>query len=64
MEYVFAVIILVALVAAVVLRPLVLGVGTGAGPRGGGSLVERNLTRWTLFFSGIFVLTVIVLLKN
>ena len=39
------------------------GVGTGAGPLGGGSLVERNLTRWTIFFSCIFVLNVIVLLK-
>ena len=38
-------------------------VGTGAGPLGGGSLVERNLTRWTIFFSCIFVLNVIVLLK-
>ncbi len=24
------------------------GVGTGAGPFGGGSLVERNLNRWTV----------------
>jgi preprotein translocase subunit SecG len=39
------------------------GVGTGAGPLGGGSLVERNLNRWTVFFSCIFVLNVIVLLK-
>jgi preprotein translocase subunit SecG len=39
------------------------GVGTGAGPLGGGSLVERNLTRWTIFFSVLFVLNVIVLLK-
>ncbi len=39
------------------------GVGTGAGPLGGGSLVERNLTRWTVFFSILFVLNVIVLLK-
>ncbi len=39
------------------------GVGTGAGPLGGGSLVERNLTRWTIFFSILFVLNVIVLLK-
>ena len=36
---------------------------SGAGPLGGGSLVERNLTRWTIFFSCIFVLNVIVLLK-
>jgi preprotein translocase subunit SecG len=39
------------------------GVGTGAGPFGGGSLVERNLNRWTIFFSLLFVLNVIVLLK-
>jgi preprotein translocase subunit SecG len=39
------------------------GVGTGAGPLGGGSLVERNLNRWTIFFSCVFVLNVIVLLK-
>ena len=31
------------------------GVGTGAGPFGGGSLVERNLNRWTIFFSALFV---------
>ena len=39
------------------------GVGTGAGPFGGGSLVERNLNRWTIAFSLIFVANVIVLLK-
>lgn len=39
------------------------GVGTGAGPFGGGSLVERNLNRWTIFFSLLFVANVIVLLK-
>jgi preprotein translocase subunit SecG len=39
------------------------GVGTGAGPFGGGSLVERNLNRWTIAFSVVFVLTVILLLK-
>jgi len=39
------------------------GVGTGAGPFGGGSLVERNLNRWTIAFSLIFVVNVIVLLK-
>ena len=31
------------------------GVGTGAGPFGGGSLMERNLNRWTVFFSLLFV---------
>ncbi len=39
------------------------GVGTGAGPLGGGSLVERNLNRWTIFFSVLFAVNVIVLLK-
>jgi preprotein translocase subunit SecG len=39
------------------------GVGTGAGPFGGGSLVERNLDRWTIFFAILFVVNVIVLLK-
>jgi preprotein translocase subunit SecG len=39
------------------------GVGTGAGPFGGGSLVERNLNRWTIFFALLFVINVIVLLK-
>jgi preprotein translocase subunit SecG len=39
------------------------GVGTGAGPFGGGSLVERNLNRWTVLFSVLFVVNVVVLLK-
>ena len=39
------------------------GVGTGAGPFGGGSLVERNLDRWTIFFAILFVVNTIVLLK-
>lgn len=39
------------------------GVGTGAGPLGGGSLVERNLNRWTIFFSCLFVVNVLVMLK-
>ena len=39
------------------------GVGTGAGPLGGGSLVERNLNRWTIFFALLFVANVIALLK-
>ena len=39
------------------------GVGTGAGPFGGGSLVERNLDRWTIVFAILFVANVIVLLK-
>jgi preprotein translocase subunit SecG len=39
------------------------GVGTGGGPFGGGSLVERNLTRWTIFFTILFVANIFVLLK-
>jgi preprotein translocase subunit SecG len=39
------------------------GVGTGAGPFGGGSLVERNLNRWTVFFAIVFIANVIILLK-
>ena len=39
------------------------GVGTGAGPLGGGSLVERNLNRWTIVFALLFVGNVIALLK-
>jgi preprotein translocase subunit SecG len=39
------------------------GVGTGAGPFGGGSLVERNLDRWTIFFAILFVANIVVLLK-
>ena len=39
------------------------GVGSGSGTFGGGSLVERNLNRWTIAFSIAFVLNTIVLLK-
>lgn len=39
------------------------GVGSGAGPLGGGSLVERNLNRWTVAFAILFVLNTLVLLK-
>ena len=39
------------------------GVGTGQGPLGGGSLVERNLNRWTVAFALLFVTNVILLLK-
>jgi preprotein translocase subunit SecG len=39
------------------------GVGTGAGPFGGGSLVERNLNRWTVGFAIAFTLNTIVLIK-
>ena len=39
------------------------GVGTGSGPFGGGSLVERNLNRWTVFFAILWVVNVIVLIR-
>ncbi len=39
------------------------GVGTGAGPLGGGSLVERNLNRWTIGFALAFVINTLVLTK-
>jgi preprotein translocase subunit SecG len=38
------------------------GVGT-AGGSSGGSLMERNLDRWTIFFAILFVANTIVLLK-
>ena len=39
------------------------GVGSGVGPLGGGSLVERNLNRWTVFFAVLFFVNAVVLLK-
>jgi preprotein translocase subunit SecG len=40
------------------------GVGSGAGPLGGGSMVERNLNRWTIFFAILFFINAFVLLKR
>jgi preprotein translocase subunit SecG len=39
------------------------GVGTGAGPFGGGSTVEQNLNRWTILFAILFALNTIILIK-
>ena len=39
------------------------GVGGGAGGSTGGSLMERNLDRWTIFFAIMFVANTIVLIK-
>ena len=39
------------------------GVGSGSGP-GGGSMVERNLNRWTVFFAIVFVINTVILLKK
>ncbi len=40
------------------------GVGSGQGPLGGGSLVERNLNRWTVGFAILFAVNTIVLIKQ
>jgi preprotein translocase subunit SecG len=39
------------------------GVGSGSGPFGGGSLVERNLDRWTIGFAIAFAINTVILLK-
>ena len=40
------------------------GVGTGQGSLGGGSLIERNLNRWTVGFAIVFAINIILLLKK
>jgi preprotein translocase subunit SecG len=40
------------------------GVGTGAGPFGGGSLVERNLNRWTVGFAIAFAVNTILIIRS
>ena len=39
------------------------GIGSGGGSFGGGSLVERNLDRWTVFFAILWVVNTLVLLR-
>jgi len=39
------------------------GVGSGEGSLGGGSLVERNLNRWTVLFAVLFAVNTIILIK-
>lgn len=39
------------------------GIGQSGSSFGGGSLVERNLDRWTIFFAILFVVNTLVLLK-
>lgn len=39
------------------------GIGGGGSSFGGGSLVERNLTRWTIFFGILWALNAIVILQ-
>ncbi len=73
---VYTVLSLLQIVIAVVLVLLVLmhsgkdtglsgafGVGSGAGPLGGGSMVERNLNRWTILFALLLFGNTILLLK-
>jgi preprotein translocase subunit SecG len=40
------------------------GVGSGQGRLGGGSMVERNLNRWTIFFAILFTVNTVILLKR
>jgi preprotein translocase subunit SecG len=39
------------------------GIGQSGSSFGGGSLVERNLDRWTVFFAVMFVVNTLVLAK-
>lgn len=39
------------------------GIGGGGSAFGGGSLVERNLTRWTIFFAVLWGLNALILIK-
>ena len=39
------------------------GIGPGGSSFGGGSLVERNLDRWTIFFAILFVINTFALLR-
>jgi preprotein translocase subunit SecG len=39
------------------------GIGQSGSSFGGGSLVERNLDRWTIFFAILFVVNTLVLRK-
>jgi preprotein translocase subunit SecG len=40
------------------------GVGSGQGPLGGGSYVERNLNRWTIGFAIAFTINTVLLIKQ
>ena len=39
------------------------GIGGGGSSFGGGSMVERNLNRWTVAFAILFAINTIILLK-
>jgi len=40
------------------------GVGTGSGQLGGGSLVERNLNRWTIALSIAWMIDILLLVTK
>jgi len=40
------------------------GVGTGSGQLGGGSLVERNLNRWTVALAIIWIVNILLLVTK
>ena len=39
------------------------GIGGGGSSFGGGSLVERNLTRWTIFFGVLWALNALIIIS-
>ena len=40
------------------------GVGTGSGQLGGGSLVERNLNRWTVALAILWIVDILLLVTK
>ena len=40
------------------------GVGSGSGALGGGSLVERNLNRWTVALAIVWFVVIVLLVKE
>jgi preprotein translocase subunit SecG len=40
------------------------GVGAGGSSASGGSMMEKNLNRWTVFFAVVFAVNTILLLKK
>ena len=40
------------------------GVGTGQGSLGGGSLVERNLNRWTVAIACVWIVDILLLVTK
>ena len=40
------------------------GVGTGSGQLGGGSLVERNLNRWTVALAIVWIVDILLLVTK